>query len=334
MAGAIEEEPVYRPDGRANQGQERWGKFEERGNIKREDENRNFNSSSYSNDDQHPSKRTSNVNEQRSYYGSRDEREGQNYRRKGEWRREDKGRYDSRDRGDRGRPTERDGSHRSERKRSRSREPLPDRARFDTERKNENMRNGNRQGGSQTWEQSKFSTPLDNQTSANSKNKQGSNGGKDLQEVETDPRRLEQRQKQIDYGKNTLGYDNYVKAIPKNQRRGPEQPHTPDKHRFMSKRAWDGLIKVWRRILHKYDPTGNEEPTLSSDRPSPDTTSGDTEDLTIVPMSELEAFPFDENELAGTIEDEGEEEEDEGMDIFGNGGGVGGDLYEDVMDDL
>lgn len=34
-------------------------------------------------------------------------------------------------------------------------------------------------------------------------------------ERETDPRKLEQRQKQIDYGKNTLGYQNYVKLIPK-----------------------------------------------------------------------------------------------------------------------
>ncbi|CAM9747870.1 unnamed protein product, partial [Choristocarpus tenellus] len=32
---------------------------------------------------------------------------------------------------------------------------------------------------------------------------------------ETDPRRLAQRQKQIDYGKNTLGYDIYVATVPK-----------------------------------------------------------------------------------------------------------------------
>ena len=33
--------------------------------------------------------------------------------------------------------------------------------------------------------------------------------------TEDDPVRLAQRQKQIDYGKNTLGYVNYTKAVPR-----------------------------------------------------------------------------------------------------------------------
>lgn len=33
--------------------------------------------------------------------------------------------------------------------------------------------------------------------------------------VEADPHRLCQRQKQIDYGKNTLGYERYTEAIPR-----------------------------------------------------------------------------------------------------------------------
>jgi hypothetical protein len=32
---------------------------------------------------------------------------------------------------------------------------------------------------------------------------------------ETDPHRLRQRQKQVDYGKNTLGYDRYTQLVPK-----------------------------------------------------------------------------------------------------------------------
>jgi histone RNA hairpin-binding protein len=34
-------------------------------------------------------------------------------------------------------------------------------------------------------------------------------------EKEMDCQRLAQRQKQLDFGKNTLGYDKYIKQIPK-----------------------------------------------------------------------------------------------------------------------
>ena len=42
----------------------------------------------------------------------------------------------------------------------------------------------------------------------------GGSGGSVLAE-ETDPHRLQQRQKQVDYGKNTLGYDRYLQLVPK-----------------------------------------------------------------------------------------------------------------------
>jgi len=77
---------------------------------------------------------------------------------------------------------------------------------------------------------------------------------------EEDPRRLEQRQKQIDYGKNTAGYQAYTDAIPKNKRKR-DNPKTPNKFQSCSKRSWDGQIRKWRRSLHLYDPPGTASPS-------------------------------------------------------------------------
>ncbi len=70
---------------------------------------------------------------------------------------------------------------------------------------------------------------------------------------ESDEARLRARQKQIEYGKNTDGYRNYVAKVPKDQRvKG--MPSTPDKYQKCSKRSWDGQVRKWRRQLHAYDP--------------------------------------------------------------------------------
>jgi histone RNA hairpin-binding protein len=71
-----------------------------------------------------------------------------------------------------------------------------------------------------------------------------------LQEIS--PKRLDSRQKQIDIGKNTPGYKNYLQLIKKEKRKYYD-PHTPDKYQVCSKRSWDGQIRVWRRLLHLYD---------------------------------------------------------------------------------
>lgn len=72
-------------------------------------------------------------------------------------------------------------------------------------------------------------------------------------EYEKDLSILERRQKQIDYGKNTLGYENYMKQVARDKRT-LEHPKTPPKHIKYSRRAWDGLVKVWRKQLHCFDP--------------------------------------------------------------------------------
>lgn len=50
---------------------------------------------------------------------------------------------------------------------------------------------------------------------------------------------------------NTLGYKNLVKFVPPNKLKGyPMPPNILDK---CSKRAWDGQVRKWRRLLHKFD---------------------------------------------------------------------------------
>ena len=75
---------------------------------------------------------------------------------------------------------------------------------------------------------------------------------------ETDPRKLEQRQKQIGYGKNSLAYQRYLEEVPLQKRRfdliNSDHPRTPDIARDVSKRTFDGQVKAWRRQLHLWDP--------------------------------------------------------------------------------
>lgn len=82
--------------------------------------------------------------------------------------------------------------------------------------------------------------------------------------------RVLQRQKQIDIGKATKGYFNYIFTVPKKERdsvrsRYPELgdkefPQTPHIGSLISKRKWDFHLKEWRRSLHLWDPVTLDHP--------------------------------------------------------------------------
>ena len=83
---------------------------------------------------------------------------------------------------------------------------------------------------------------------------------------ETDNAKIQSRLKQIQFGKNTTGYDNYIAAVPKRKRTLTidKHPRTPDPYEIQSKRQFDGKIRVWRRGLHLWDNHGDAAFSSSS----------------------------------------------------------------------
>jgi len=64
---------------------------------------------------------------------------------------------------------------------------------------------------------------------------------------------IDMRVRQLTIGKQTWGYQNYIRAVPKSLRSG-WYPVTPDPTERVSKRRFNGKVNVWRRKLHFWDP--------------------------------------------------------------------------------
>ena len=62
-----------------------------------------------------------------------------------------------------------------------------------------------------------------------------------------------QRKKQIDIGKATEGYKNYLEAARSRNPRHADPPRTPDPYAPDSNRQFDGRLRVWRQKLREYE---------------------------------------------------------------------------------
>lgn len=73
--------------------------------------------------------------------------------------------------------------------------------------------------------------------------------------LETDEHKIQQRLKQIGFGKSTKGYETYSTLVIKHLREidNEDHPVTPRANQKCSKRSWDGQLKKWRRLLHRWD---------------------------------------------------------------------------------
>lgn len=69
--------------------------------------------------------------------------------------------------------------------------------------------------------------------------------------IETDAHRIAQRQRQIDFGKNTLAYDRFIGLCPRHSRQR-DDPMTPLPNQKCSKRSFVGQIIAWRKKVYQY----------------------------------------------------------------------------------
>ncbi|CAF0751726.1 unnamed protein product [Didymodactylos carnosus] len=90
--------------------------------------------------------------------------------------------------------------------------------------------------------------------------------------IECSPKELCRRQKDISKGKLTKSYEIYAKSILRKNRE-TDHPKTPCKYKKCSRRAFDGMIKIWRRRLHMFD---NNDENNEDRKPKLDDTQTDS----------------------------------------------------------
>jgi hypothetical protein len=73
-------------------------------------------------------------------------------------------------------------------------------------------------------------------------------------------RRRETRQKQIDKGKDQIGYKTYKRVFPVP---GPTDPRTPRAETRADRKTFDFELKVWKTFLHKFDPPEGTEDAMT-----------------------------------------------------------------------